>query len=192
MVLDDRRIGLERPEHAADAGTGRDAAAAADLAQLPIEAQVSTIVPSPTKAPMLTKLGISTTPLLPMRAAPGRWRARDGAELGLREARGVPAGELGRHLVPPHRTAGSARIASIGLELEGEQDRLLEPLVDVPARAPSSATRARRHRGRRIASSTASRTASGASPPSSSRRSQASSITCCSASVIRLPLRVFP
>ena len=31
-------------------------------AQLPTVAQVSTIVPSPTWAPMLTKLGISTAP----------------------------------------------------------------------------------------------------------------------------------
>ena len=159
-------------------------------AQLPIEAQVSTIVPSPTKAPMLTKLGISTTPL-PIKAprrtmAPGT--ARNSA--CAKRAASQPAnlgGTLSHHIAPP----GPPGIASIGLSRKESRTAFLSHWLTCQP-SPFSATRASPASRRRIASSTASRTVSGASPPSSSRRSQASSITCCSASVIRLPLRVFP
>ena len=62
IILDDHRAGLERLEHAADPGAAGDMDVLPIWAQLPTVAQVSTIVPSPTRAPMLTKLGISTAP----------------------------------------------------------------------------------------------------------------------------------
>ena len=59
--------------------------------------------------------------------------ARHGAEAGLAESRRVPAGELGRHLVPPDRPAGPALDHRHVVEAEREQHRLLQPLVDGPA-----------------------------------------------------------
>ncbi len=59
--------------------------------------------------------------------------ARHGAEAGLAEPCAIPAGELGRHLVPPDRPAGPALDHAHVVEAEGEQHRLLEPLMDRPA-----------------------------------------------------------
>jgi hypothetical protein len=80
VVLDDGRVRLQRFEHAADAGAaGEMATFAPTCAQEPTVAQVSTMVPAPTCAPMLTKLGISTTSFAmwaPRRTiAPGTTRA---------------------------------------------------------------------------------------------------------------------
>jgi thiol-disulfide isomerase/thioredoxin len=62
VVLDDDRAGLKRLEHSADPGPPEMWTLRPIWAQLPTVAQVSIIAPSPTRAPILTKLGISTAP----------------------------------------------------------------------------------------------------------------------------------
>ena len=56
-----------------------------------------------------------------------------GAEAGSREIGRAPAGELGRHLVPPAAATRAAGDQPHRVEAEGEQHRLLQPLVDRPA-----------------------------------------------------------
>ncbi len=94
-------------------------------------AQVSIMVPSPTRAPTLTKLGISTAPLA-MKAerrttAPGTAR-----KPAARKLRFVPAQEFGIDLVPPHRFAGRAGDDLHVVEAEGQQHGLLQPLMHLP------------------------------------------------------------
>ena len=111
--------------------------------------------------------------------------ARHGAKAGLAESRRVPAGELGRHLVPPDRIAGPALDHRHVVEAEGEQHRLLQPLMDGPALGPVfSATRSSPRSSRSSAASTASRTSPLVSKPIRSRSANAASITrarlsCC-------------
>ncbi len=62
-------------------------------------------------------------------------RARHGAEAGGAETRLIPGGEFRRHLVPPMRAARPAGDLAHVVEAEGEQHRLLEPLLDLPGTA---------------------------------------------------------
>ena len=59
-------------------------------------------------------------------------RRRHGAKAGLLEIDGAPAVEFRRHLVPPHGLAGAALDDLHRVEPEGQQHRLLQPLVDLP------------------------------------------------------------
>ena len=66
--------------------------------------------------------------------------AGHGAEAGGAEAVVVPAGEFRRHLVEPGRWAARGVDGAAGhrrriVEAEGQQHRLLEPLVDLPLAA---------------------------------------------------------
>jgi hypothetical protein len=74
----------------------------------------------------LTKQGISTAPGAIVRRAKAR-----GREVGLAHAE-----ELGGHLVVPEGAAGAAGDRRHRTEPEGEQHRLLQPLVDHPALRP--------------------------------------------------------
>ena len=62
-------------------------------------------------------------------------RAGHRAEAGLRELLLAPAGELGRHLVPPMRAARAAGDRLHRVEAERQQHGLLQPLVDGPLAA---------------------------------------------------------
>src|SRR5262249_19139343 len=60
-----------------------------------------------------------------------------GPEAGLLEAVAAPAGEFRGHFVVPGRLADAIEAAATGnrsgiIEAEGEQDRLLQPLVSLP------------------------------------------------------------
>ena len=59
-------------------------------------------------------------------------RARNSSEASIREISIRPAGEFGGHLVPPGRPARSAADPGHRVEAEGEEDRLLQPLIDPP------------------------------------------------------------
>ena len=59
-------------------------------------------------------------------------RARHGAEARFLETIGVPALELGRHLVPPGRAAGGAGHRRVVAQPERQQHGFLQPLVDGP------------------------------------------------------------
>ena len=103
-------------------------------AQEPTVAQVSIMVPSPTRAPTLTKLGIRTAPLA-MKAerrttAPGTARKPAARNLRL-----VPAQEFGIDLVPPHRTVRRAVDQLHVVEAEGQQHGLLQPFMHLPLAA---------------------------------------------------------
>ena len=99
-------------------------------AQLPTVAHVSTIVPAPTCAPMLTKLGISTTSLpmyVPRRTiAPGTTRAPS-----LRNCDSSKSGEARRNLVPERRRIGFDEFHVLRAEIQ--QHGFLQPFVDRPA-----------------------------------------------------------
>src|SRR6266851_906843 len=134
VVLDDDRLGLERLEHAADADAAREVAVLADLSA------------GPDGRPGIDHGGAVDigTEIDEARhqndarrdeSGPPDDRARHGAETGRAKARGVPAREFRRHLVPPLRGTGTAGDLAHVVEAEGEQHRLLEPLVDAPGSA---------------------------------------------------------
>ena len=105
-------------------------------AQEPTVAQVSIMVPLSTRAPTLTKHGMSTTPGA-MKAERRTTQFGHGAEAGVLEAVGAPAREFRRHLVVPGGLAGALETAAAGdrrgvVEAEGEQHGLLQPLARLP------------------------------------------------------------
>ncbi len=98
----------------------------------PTVAQVSTIVPSSTKAPIFTNEGISTT-FLAMNAprrtiAPGTARKPALANLFSLQPANFD-GTLSHHGPPPAAAADQL----IGVDAEREQHRLLQPLLGYPA-----------------------------------------------------------
>ena len=81
---------------------------------------------------MFTKDGISTT-FRPMKAPWRTTAAGHGAEAGRLELVGAPAVELVGDLVPPGaRAAPAPSMSSVVVEAEGQQHRLLQPLVRDP------------------------------------------------------------
>ncbi len=64
---------------------------------------------------------------------------RHGAQARLAETRLRPALELRGDLVPPRRPAGAAVDEPVVVEAEGQQHRLLQPLVDLPRIRPRRA-----------------------------------------------------
>ena len=100
-------------------------------AQEPTVAQVSTMVPSSDVGAEIDERGHQHHARRDIGRA-AHDRAGDRAEAGAAEIVGRHAGELGRDLVPPGRSAGGARDGDRVVEAEREQDRLLEPLVDGP------------------------------------------------------------
>src|SRR5438874_8306915 len=70
-------------------------------------------------------------------------RAGDGAEAGITEPVGRPAGEFGGHLVPPFGGAAlgidrTARDLGHIVEAERQQYRLFQPLVNLPTAGPTA------------------------------------------------------
>ena len=134
IVLDDHRPGLKRLEHAADPGAARNVDVPADLG-----------------AAADGRPGVDHRAFADARAdvdearhqhragrdvgAAADDRAGNRAEAGVGELLLAPAGELGRHLVPPVRAARAAGDRLHRVEPEGQQHRLLEPLVDDPLAA---------------------------------------------------------
>src|SRR3546814_14993584 len=57
---------------------------------------------------------------------------RHSAETGGAELRLAPALKFRGHLVPPMRAAGAAGNKRVVIEAEGQQYRLLQPLIDAP------------------------------------------------------------
>ena len=141
VVLDDHRAGLQRLEHAADAGAAGDVAVLADLragadrgpgvdhgAAVDIGAEIDEATASARR---------------PARCRPSgarRSRARRGSRPRGTGPRPSPS-NLDGHLVPPDRPAGAAGDQRHVVEAERQQHRLLQPLVDGPAVRPGSATR---------------------------------------------------
>src|SRR5690606_1494962 len=140
VVLDDRRIGLQRLEHPADAGP---AGAVHILADLGAGADRG---PGVDHGPVVDigadvhETGHQHHVLADIAAAP-RHSAGDRAEAGLAETRLVPAGPLGRHLVPPgpgrdvdHAEAAADVLAHdpVVVQAKRQQHGLLEPLLGLP------------------------------------------------------------
>src|SRR6266851_1781082 len=107
VVLDDDRLGLERLEHAADADAAREVAVLADLSA---GADGRPGIDHGGAVDIGTEIDEARHQNDARRdeSGPPDDRARHGAETGRAKARGVPAREFRRHLVPPLRGTGTA------------------------------------------------------------------------------------
>src|SRR5690606_38230475 len=139
-VLDDRRIGLQRLEHAADAGAAGAVHLLADLGAGADRGPGVDHGPVVDIGPDVHEAGHQHHVLADVAAAP-RNGPGDRAEAGLAEARLVPAGPLGRHLVPPgpgrdvdHAEAAADVLAHdpVVVQAERQQHGLLQPLLGLP------------------------------------------------------------
>ena len=135
IVLDDHGVRLQRLQHAADAGAARDMHALADLRA---GADGGPGVDHRAFADMGAKVheaGHQHHALGDKGAAPHHGAGHH-ANAGSAEGGIIPAGELQRHLVEG-RGAGAAIVHhAIVVEAKGQQHRLLQPLVDLPATLP--------------------------------------------------------
>ena len=180
VVLDDHRIGLQRLQHAANADAAGQMAVGADLRAASDRRPGIHHRVAPDIGADIDEARHQHRARRDVGRAPHH-RAGHRAEARLAEAVLAPAGEFQRHLVPHRRAARPLHRRRIG-QPERQQHRLLQPLVDLPARPGRL-----RHASRAAspAASSAASTASRASPPVAddrvSRRSQSSSIGCCSA-----------
>ncbi len=134
VVLDDRRVRLQRLEHAADADAAREMHVLADLGAAPdrhpgvhhrARVDVGAEIDEG-RHQHGARRHVGRAPYD---------RARHGAEPGLAEIDRAPSGEFRRHLVPPAAVAGPARDQRHRVKAEREQHRLLEPLIDHPCAA---------------------------------------------------------
>src|SRR5260221_2092614 len=131
IVLDDHRPGLQRLEHAADARAAGDVHVAADLG-----------------AAADRRPGVDHAVCADIGAGvdEARHQHRAGSDIGAAADDGAghgtetafvklpvaPAGELGRHLVPPVSAARTAGDHLHRVDAEGQQNGLLQPLIDPP------------------------------------------------------------
>ena len=144
-------------------------------AQEPTVAQVSTMVFSPTCAPKIDEAGHQHHALGDVGAV-AHHRAGNHADACIAETVFTPTGKFQRHLVESRRASGAKFHHHVVVEPERQQNRLLEPLVDLPAAVPSgSATRALPESSNSSASSTILRT-SALAGVTVSRASKAASI----------------
>ena len=131
VVFDDHRSGLQRLEHAADAGAARDVHVPADLgaaahgrpgvdhgAAIDIGAEID-------------EAGHQDNVRRDVRGVADH-TARHRAKTRARELGFTPAGELGGHLVPPAGAARPALDRAQLIQAKGQQHGLLQPLLHAP------------------------------------------------------------
>src|SRR5437868_2491846 len=144
------------------------------------------MVPSPTRAPMLTKLGISTAPgatKAPRRTiAPGTERKPAAANSFSPQPANLD-GTLSHQCAPP----GPPAMASIGLRRNDSRTAFLSHWWTIQPSPLGSAMRASPQSRAAMTVSTACRTSPLVAGPIASRSSHARSMTPCSASLILVP-----
>ena len=185
IVLDDRRIGLQRLEHAADP----DAAGKMDVvADLRAGADRHPGVDHRLGADIGAEIDEARHQDRIARDESGMAHDAAGhrAKPGVAKTVFAPALEFRRDLVPPGRAARAALDDLVVVEAEGKQHRLLQPLVDLPGARPDRAGDFLRDP--RLAAveqpsafSTASRTSPCVPAPIAARSSKARSMRACNA-----------